>query len=97
MDKPEQTASHSYTGRVQNGIIVLDTPNCLAEGQAVRIEPLSAAPMELDPCSRVGRLKQLFSKWTAEDSELPDEEADRLRVALEQNRGVRFQSPNSMD
>jgi hypothetical protein len=39
---------------------------------------------------RVRRLQQLFDQWTEEDGKLSDEEAGRLRTALDESRGLRF-------
>lgn len=33
----------SVTGHVQNGVVVLDTPNVLPEGTPVKVEPIAAA------------------------------------------------------
>ena len=91
--------SPSYIGHVRNGIVVLDAQVSLIEGQSVRVEPLqvpSGATGKLDAelSSRVQRLQQMFEEWTQEDSQLTDEEADRLHVALEANRGLEFGSPD---
>jgi hypothetical protein len=95
MEKTErQPLPQSYTGHVENGVIVLDAPIRLPEGQAVRVEPLNVVLTESDRSDRVRQLKQLFHQWTEEDSNLSEEEADRLRVALEENRGLRFRSPD---
>jgi hypothetical protein len=91
MDKTERDRTpQSYTGHVHNGVIVLDADVRLAEGQAVRVEPLGAPLTESERAERVRRLKQLFHQWREEDSQLSDEEGDRLRIALEQNRGLSF-------
>jgi hypothetical protein len=82
-----------YTGHVKNGVIVLDAQVNLDEGQAVRVEPLSNAPLDAQRAERIRQLQQLFSAWTVEDGRLTDEEADRLRAALEQHRGLGFRSP----
>jgi hypothetical protein len=95
MDKTErQPLPQSYTGHVENGVIVLDASIRLPEGQAVRVEPLNVLLTESDRSDRVRQLKQLFHQWTEEDSNLSEEEADRLRVALEENGGLRFRSPD---
>lgn len=81
------SAPSSLTGHVRNGVVILDAQITLTEGQAVRIEPLS------DTADRVLRLQQLFNQWTEEDAKLSPEEADRLHIALEQNRGLQFRTP----
>jgi hypothetical protein len=88
--------ARSYLGHVRNGIIVLDTDVPLQDGQAVRVEPLASGadtPIDAERAERVRRLQQLFTAWTEEDAQLTDEEADRLRNALEQDRGLRLGSP----
>jgi len=51
-----------------------------------KIQPSPA----LSQVERLKTIRQLFEQWTLEDCQLPLEEADRLHVALEQNRGLRF-------
>ena len=90
------SSSASYTGHVKNGVVVLDVHGSLAEGQAVRVEPLGQAmpsPLDWERTDRVQRLQRLFSEWTEEDGKLSDEEADRLHTALEEARGLSFRSP----
>jgi hypothetical protein len=87
----------SYLGHVKNGVVVLDVEVSLNEGQAVRVEPLDqGAKTELtkEPAERVRQLQQLFTEWTVEDGQLPDEEADRLQVELDQTRRLSLRSPN---
>jgi hypothetical protein len=93
--KPSEMTSPHF-GNVKNGVVVLDSPLQLKEGQAVRVEPVEdemKRQADSDRADRVRGLQQLFAEWTEEDAKLSDEEADRLRTALEQNRGFRFQSP----
>lgn len=88
--------SSSHTGHVKNGIIILDGGISLQDGQAVRVEPLCKEPgvqVDAERAEQVRRLQQLFAEWTDEDSKLSEEEADRLHIALEQNRGLHFASP----
>ena len=98
---PSETLSPtpSYIGHVRNGIVVLDAQVSLVEGQAVRVEPLQAPSAEIgkldaELSDRVQRLQQMFEEWTQEDGQLSDDEADRLHVALEANRGLEFRSPD---
>lgn len=55
-------------------------------------------PSEIQPSptssqvERLQTLRQLFFEWTLEDRQLSLKEADRLHVALEQNRGLLFRS-----
>lgn len=91
--------SPSYIGHVRNGLVVLDAQVSLVEGQAVRVEPLqvsSATTSMLDAelSDRVHRVQKMFDEWTREDNLLSDEEADRLHVALEENRGLEFRAPD---
>jgi hypothetical protein len=89
--KPEPLPSApSYTGHVQEGIIVLDAHVSLGEGQPVRVQPLTNEVIEQEKKARLEQLKHLFNLWTEEDSTLSDEEADRLGIALDKNRGLRF-------
>jgi hypothetical protein len=95
--KPPENASPAemHVGHVKNGVVVLDTSVHLREGQAVRLEPIGdkmETNADIDRADRVRRLQQLFAEWTEEDGKLSDEEADRLRTALEQSRGLRFRS-----
>jgi hypothetical protein len=95
MDQAErQPPPRSYTGHVANGVIVLDAEVRLAEGQAVRVEPMCAAPVDVERSERVRQLKQLFAQWTEEDGELPGDVADQLRIGLASNRGLRFRHPD---
>jgi hypothetical protein len=59
----------------------------------VRVEPLANTPLDTQRAERVCQLQRLFAEWTAEDGRLTDEEADRLRTALDQNHGLEFRSP----
>ena len=96
MKQSETPSSASYIGHVKNGVVVLDTQVSLNDGQAVRVEPLgqgTGIQLDTDRADRVRQLQQLFAEWTAEDAKLSDAEADRLRAALEQNRGLSFRSP----
>ncbi len=97
MKNSESTPSPpSYLGHVKNGVIVLDTNVPLQDGQAVRVEPLASGadtPLDSERAERVRMLQELFTAWTEEDAQLTDEEADRLRNALEQDRGLRLRSP----
>jgi hypothetical protein len=97
MKQPEDApAATSYIGHVRNGVVVLDGPVTLREGQVVRVEPIGekmGTPPDIERTDRVQQLQQLFAKWTEEDGELSDEEADGLRTALEQSRGLSFRSP----
>jgi len=97
MNQSENAAPGSYIGHVRNGVIVPDAEIPFAEGQAVRIEPLEEADgagISRERAERVRGLEKLFAKWTEEDAQLSDEEADRLQKALENNRGLTFRSPN---
>ncbi len=57
-------------------------------------------PTEIQPSpdpSRIERLKalhKLFEQWTLEDGQLSVEEADRLHLALEKDRGIQFRLLN---
>ena len=96
MKQSETPSSASYIRHVKNGVVVLDTQVSLNDGQAVRVEPLgqgTGIQLDTDRADRVRQLQQLFAEWTAEDAKLSDAEADRLRAALEQNRGLSFRSP----
>ena len=86
----------SVTGRVKNGVIVLDVKIDLQDGQAVRIEPLGPGPeaqVDTKRADRARRLQELFAQWTEEDGKLSDEEAGRLHTALNEGRGLQFGSP----
>lgn len=94
---PSRPSPPSYVGRVTNGVIVLDAEAPLAEGQPVRVEPLEqgadAGPTK-GPADRVGELQRLFDEWTDEDGRLPDEEADRLRAALDKEPRLSLRPAN---
>ena len=81
-------------GHVKNGIVVLDAPVALRDGQAVRVETVrqEVDRENMDRADRVRQLQQLFADWTEEDATLSDEEADRLHTALEHNRGLTLRS-----
>ncbi len=84
----------SYIGHVRNGVVVLDQNVPLIEGQSVRVEPVaSQAMLDADRMERVRLLQSLFQQWTEEDAQLSNEEADRLRLALEQSQGLQFRVP----
>jgi hypothetical protein len=76
----------SFSGHVKNGVVVLDPGTSLPEGLSVRIEPIE----ENSPTngSLLKGMQTLFTQWSEEDGQLSNEEADRLQIALEQNRGV---------
>ena len=93
---PTETFSPSptYIGHVRNGVIVLDQNASLNEGQTVRVEPVASPTMlDADRMERVRKLQSLFEQWTEEDAQLSIEEADRLRLALDQSQGLQFGVP----
>lgn len=85
-------SSQTYTGHVKNGVIVLDAHVILDEGQAVRVQPLAQPPLDAGRAERIRQLQELFTEWTEEDGQLTDDEANRLHAALDQSRGLGFQS-----
>jgi hypothetical protein len=91
----EEFSTIEYLGHVRNGVVILDTSTLLADGQVVRIEPLKQEPTTPkvdDQTERLNRMVTLFRQWDEEDRFLPDEEADRLQKALENNRRLSFHS-----
>jgi len=87
-----------YIGHIRNGVVVFGVTNpSLAEGQAVRVEPVSEPEIFVDNehLDRTRQLQVLFEQWTEEDFQLLPEEADRLRVALEESPGLTFRPPDS--
>jgi hypothetical protein len=85
----------SVVGHVKNGVVVFDAQVPLREGQEVRVEPIVQVDSNVDKDSttRLRELEQLFAKWTEEDGELSEEQADQLHVALQENRGLGFHDP----
>lgn len=70
-----------YTGRVVNGVVVLDDGALLPEGQAVKVEPVTADGEESAESLRaVSRLRETLLKHagTITDSDLPTDLADNL-------------------
>lgn len=55
------------TGRVKNGVVVLDESEAIPEGALVRVEPLEA--------KRPRRLSEIFSDVIGTAPELPDDMA----------------------
>jgi hypothetical protein len=49
------------------------------------VETVSDDP---ERAKRIRELERMFSEWTAEDALLSDEEADCLRLALAESRGL---------
>ena len=49
-------------------------------------ETPSPSQSQMDNASRALRLQELFQQWAEEDSQLSNEEADRLRLALTASR-----------
>jgi len=73
-----------------------NSPESLREGELERMERLKSAPdaPRLNGCAdRAQKLQLLFEQWMEEDLQLSDDEADRLRLALEQNAGLAFGTP----
>ena len=85
----------SFIGHVKNGVVVLNTTVSLADGQAVRVEPLGTG-IDAARADRIRQMQQLFAEWNEEDGKLTDEEADRLHQALEQSHGLSFR-PAAVD
>lgn len=85
----------SYVGHFKNGVVIFDTQVPLRDGQEVRVEPLGDvnSPSDNDSAGRLWELQQLFAKWTEEDGEFSEEQADQLGAGLEQNRELRFHDP----
>ena len=84
----------SYIGHVRNGVVVLDQNASLTEGQTVRVEPVTSPTMlDADRMERVRKLQSLFEQWTEEDAQLSNDEADCLRLALDQSQGLQFRVP----
>lgn len=94
---PLETASApvAYTGRVKNGVVVLDAQISLSEGQEVRVEPVQPKSPAVSEArtAQVEAMKRMFAEWDEEDSKLSDEEADRLHVALQQSPRLTFRTP----
>jgi hypothetical protein len=93
--EPNSPAS-SFTGHVKNGVIVLDVNIDLQDSLHVRIKPLvsgQGAAVDMNRAELVRRVQDLFTQWTEEDSRLYDEEAGRLRAALEKSHGLQLGSP----
>ena len=85
--------SVTVAGFVKNGVVVLDTPLVLKEGQAVRVEPLAQSSLDTERYERVRQLQQLFAEWTEEDGKLTVEDGDRLRIALENSDRLSLRTP----
>jgi hypothetical protein len=86
-----------YLGHIKDGVVILDADVSLPDGQAVRVELLAAAsgtPVDAESEERVRRLRESFAQWTEEDARLSDADADLLRAALAEHRGVQFRSPS---
>ena len=49
--------------------------------------------LDADRMERVRQLQSLFQQWTEEDALLSNEEADRLRLALNNSQGLQFRVP----
>ncbi|MFL5330493.1 MAG: hypothetical protein ACJ8C4_16440 [Gemmataceae bacterium] len=96
MNESEPMPATPQIGHVKNGVVVLDAPGALPEGQTVRVEPVpeAEAKVEAERRDRIQQLQQLFDEWTDEDGKLTDEEANRLRVALDDSRGLHFRPAN---
>ena len=78
---------------------MLDADASLAEGQAVRVEPLQvssaeAGGMDAELAARVQKIRAIFEQWSQEDSEVSPEVAEEFHLALEANRGLEFQTPD---
>lgn len=94
--KPINAPPTTYLGHVKDGVIILDTQVVLAEGQAVRVEPVR----EVGPTSgsaerdqQLQAMKNIFTQWDEEDRSLTDEEAERLQIALACSRGLSLRVP----
>lgn len=89
------SAFPAYRGHVKNGVVVLDTEIPLSEGQEVRVEPIPPKGQhDTDArAAKIEEMKRLFAQWDEEDGQLSDEEADRLHIAIQQNRGLSFRTP----
>ncbi|MGL6073162.1 MAG: hypothetical protein ACRC8S_03260 [Fimbriiglobus sp.] len=88
----------TYLGHVKNGVIILDAPASLTEGQAVRVEPLpkvQPTPISDERAEQLKRIQALFAQWREEDSSLSDEEGEALQEALRNNRGLSFETPQT--
>ena len=57
------------------------------------MNPSETPPLPTPPrIELLEKLRELCEQWTQEDGQLSLEEADRLHVALGQNRGLRYRS-----
>ncbi len=77
-----------YVGQVRNGVVAFDAHVPIADGQIVRVEPLPCrndVRADSDRADRVRQLQKSFGDWNEEESQLTDEEADRLDTALAQH------------
>jgi hypothetical protein len=91
------TSGMSHRGHVRNGVVVLDIPISMANGQAVEVIPIvqeSSTVDEVERTQQLKRMKEIFAQWAEEDRDLSDEDADVLERALKENRGIRFRSVN---
>jgi hypothetical protein len=53
-----------------------------------KLEVETASKEEAERAERIRKLERMFSEWTAEDALLSDEDADCLRLALAESRGL---------
>ena len=87
----------SQRGHVRDGIVVLDMPISMEDGQAVEVIPIvreSSTVDEIERTQQLKRMKETFAQWAEEDRDLTEHDADVLERALNENRGIRFRPVN---
>ncbi len=85
-DLETATAARSYTGHVQNGVIVLDARADLSEGLPVRVEPLAPAVAAQARQARYRRAFQAIEAWGRDDPAYNERVAAALAAELPQVR-----------
>lgn len=68
----------SFRGRVKNGIVMLDEPDSIPEGAAVRVDLIRPRPEQ--------KAVELLDQWLSDDSGYDEESWPALKSELECNR-----------
>jgi hypothetical protein len=86
----------TLTGRVANGVIVLDSPISWTEGTAVRVEAITQSPA-VERAARQQQLLGLLERWNAENAEEDTRLEALLQRELQEDHGIAFGDESDLE
>lgn len=87
----------SYLGHVRHGVIVLDTPTPLIEGEPVRIEKLTELQTGTALMDKLKQFDELIKKWDQEDMHVTDDDVMAFQADLAKDRGLGISNEQELE